>query len=215
MDDTVEKPSPMLILASASSTRKALLAQAGLHFATHPARVDERTLETTAIASGAGGRDVALLLAREKAAAIAAQHPRAIVIGADQTLALGTELLHKPDNRAAAAEQLDRLKGKTHRLHAAVALVQDDLLLWSGVETAELTMRDFSDADRDDVLDREGDAILSSVGGYRLEGPSIRLFETVAGDYFTILGLPLLPLLAALREHAPQTLAQPSGDNSL
>ena len=196
----------MLILASASATRKALLAQAGLNFTTVPAAIDERALETAANASGADGRDIALLLAREKAAAVARDHPGAFVIGADQTLALGTELLHKPVNRADAALQLDRLRGKTHRLHAAVTLVQDDILLWSDIQTAELTMRDFSDGDRDDVLSREGDAVLASVGGYRLEGPSIRLFEAITGDYFTILGLPLLPLLAGLREFAPELL---------
>lgn len=196
----------MLILASQSHTRKALLQQAGLHFDTVPASIDERGLEQTTIDAGGDGRDVALLLAEKKAATIAAAHPGAFVIGADQTLALGAELLHKPGNRSEAAAQLDRLRGKTHRLHAAVALVRDNQLLWSGVETAELTLREFSSQERDDVLDREGDAILSSVGGYRLEGPSIRLFETVTGDYFTILGLPLLPLLAALRSFAPETL---------
>ena len=196
----------MLILASASATRKALLAQAGLSFTAVPAAIDERSLEAAAIASGADGRDIALLLARAKAAAVARDHPGALVIGADQTLALGTELLHKPVNRADAAIQLDRLRGKTHRLHAAVTLVQDDILLWSDIQTAELTLRDFSDDDRDDVLTREGDAILASVGGYRLEGPSIRLFEAITGDYFTILGLPLLPLLAALRQFAPDLL---------
>jgi septum formation protein len=196
----------MLILASQSATRKALLAQAGLVFSCEPAHIDERAVEEAVLAGGGNGRDVALLLAEKKAAAIAATHPGAIVIGADQTLSLGPELLHKPENRAGAAAQLDRLRGKTHRLHAAVALVRDDILLWSGVETAELTMRDFTAEERDDVLSREGDAILASVGGYRLEGPSIRLFDTVSGDYFTILGLPLLPLLAALRAFAPETI---------
>ncbi|MGB3338217.1 MAG: Maf family protein [Devosia sp.] len=196
----------MLILASQSATRKALLEQAGLAFSCEAARIDERALEVAVIDAGGDGRDVALLLAEKKAAAVAAGHPGAIVIGADQTLSLGTELLHKPVDRAAAAAQLDHLRGKTHRLHAAVALVRDDELLWSGVETAELTMRDFTAQERDDVLAREGEAVLSSVGGYRLEGPSIRLFETVSGDYFTILGLPLLPLLAALRTLAPGTL---------
>lgn len=196
----------MLILASASAARKTLLTQAGLVFSAYPADIDERALESTAHEAGADGRDVALLLAKAKAANVARAHPGAFVIGADQTLALGTELLHKPVNRADAALQLDRLKGKTHRLHAAVTLVQDDLLLWSDVQSAELTMREFSDDDRDDVLAREGEGILSSVGGYRLEGPSIRLFEAISGDYFTILGLPLLPLLAALREFAPEVL---------
>lgn len=197
---------PMLILASQSATRKALLQQAGLVFSCQPASIDERSLEEAVIAAGGDGRDVAQHLSKRKAAAVAADHPGAIVIGADQTLSLGTELLHKPADRTAAVTQLDHLRGKTHRLHAAVALVRDDVLLWSGVETAELTLRDFTAQERDDVLAREGDAILSSVGGYRLEGPSIRLFETVTGDYFTILGLPLLPLLAALRSFAPETL---------
>jgi septum formation protein len=202
----VENIAAMLILASQSSTRKALLEQAGLVFSSQPASIDERALEEASLEAGGDGRDVALLLAERKAAAIAAAHPGAIVIGADQTLSLGTVLLHKPRDRAEAVAQLDRLRGKTHRLHAAVALVRDGLLLWSDIQTAELTMRDFTAEERDDVLDREGDAILASVGGYRLEGPSIRLFETVSGDYFTILGLPLLPLLAALRSLAPETL---------
>lgn len=197
----------MLILASQSATRKALLQQAGLQFATAAARIDERGLETAAVEAGADGRDVALLLAQKKAADVARTNPGAIVIGADQTLSLGTTLLHKPEDRDAAAAQLELLRGKTHRLHAAVALVRDDQMLWSDVQTAELTMRDFSVEEREQVLDQEGASILASVGGYRLEGPSIRLFETVTGDYFTILGLPLLPLLAAVRSHAPESLS--------
>ena len=196
----------MLILASQSQTRKALLEQAGLAFSTAAAELDERALEQGAIEAGGDGRDVALLLAQRKAAAVSVNHPGALVIGADQTLSLGASLLHKPLDMQGAAAQLDYLRGKTHRLHAGVALMRDGQLLWSDVQTAELTMRAFSEAERDDVLAREGDAVLASVGGYRLEGPSIRLFETVAGDYFTILGLPLLPLLAALREFAPETL---------
>ena len=196
----------MLILASQSQTRKALLEQAGLAFSTAAAELDERTLEQGAIEAGGDGRDVALLLAQRKAAAVSVNHSGALVIGADQTLSLGASLLHKPLDMQGAAAQLDYLRDKTHRLHAGVALMRDGQLLWSDVQTAELTMRAFSEAERDDVLAREGDAVLASVGGYRLEGPSIRLFETVAGDYFTILGLPLLPLLAALREFAPETL---------
>ena len=196
----------MLILASQSTTRKALLEQAGLRFSIAPAHIDERALEDAAIAAGGDGRDVALLLAQRKAETVAAAHPGAFVIGADQTLILGTELLHKPRDRSDAVAQLDHLRAKTHRLHAAVTLVRDDQVLWSDLQTAELTMRDFTEAERDDVLDREGDAILAAVGGYRLEGPSIHLFEKVVGDYFTILGLPLLPLLAALRSIAPETL---------
>lgn len=196
----------MLILASSSTTRKALLDKAGLPFSAEAAAIDERGLEAEAIAAGADGRDVALLLARHKAEAVSALHPDALVIGADQTLALGLELLHKPSDRADAAAQLDHLRGKTHRLHAAVTLVRNGELVWSDIQTAELTMRDFTAEERDTVLDLEGDEALHSVGGYRLEGPSIRLFETVVGDYFTILGLPLLPLLAALRDIAPELL---------
>ena len=196
----------MLILASRSATRKALLQQAGLGFTAVPAEVDERALEADAVTAGGDGRDVAIILAQRKAEAVSALHPGAIVIGADQTLSLGSELLHKPTSRSDAASQLDHLRGKTHRLHAAVSLVRDRAVIWSDIQTAELTMRDFTPQERDDVLDREGEAALTSVGGYRLEGPSIRLFETVTGDYFTILGLPLLPLLAALRSFAPETL---------
>ena len=202
----MEKLIPMLILASASATRKALLDKAGLRFAAMPAELDERHVESEALRGGGDARDVALLLARHKAEAVSRERPGDWVIGADQTLALGLELLHKPVSRTDAIAQLERLRGKTHRLHAAVTLVKDGVLLWSDLQTAELTMRDFSAAERDHVLDLEGEASLASVGSYRLEGPSIRLFETVAGDYFTILGLPLLPLLAALRDIAPELL---------
>jgi septum formation protein len=197
----------MLVLASRSPTRKALLTQAGLRFATRAPDVDERTLEATAIEQGAAAGEIALTLAAAKARAAAAG-TLDIVIGADQTLALGRELLHKPPDLASAREQLQRLRGKTHRLHAAVALVSGSALLWSHLETAELTLRDFSDAECDAVLALEGDAVLNSVGGYRLEGPSVRLLERVSGDYFTVLGLPLLPLLEALRKHAPGMLGE-------
>lgn len=196
----------MLILASASPTRKALLDKAGLRFEAIAAQIDERLVENQALEAGGDARDIALLLARHKAEAVSRDRPGDLVIGADQTLALGLELLHKPSSRAGAVAQLEHLRGKTHRLHAAVTLVRDGHLLWSDLQTAELTMRDFSDEERDHVLDLEGDASLGSVGSYRLEGPSIRLFKTVAGDYFTILGLPLLPLLAALRDIAPELL---------
>lgn len=197
----------MLILASASATRKALLDKAGLRFAAEPAVLDERAIEEQALVDGSDARDVALLLAQSKAQAVSRLHPGDIVIGADQTLALGLELLHKPASLQQAREQLEHLRGKTHRLHAAVALVRDGQVLWSDLQSAELTMRDFSAEERDQVLALEGDDILGSVGSYRLEGPSIRLFETVAGDYFTILGLPLLPLLAALRDIAPELIS--------
>jgi septum formation protein len=196
----------MLILASASATRKALLDKAGLSFTAATAPIDERVLEDQALEAGGDARDVALLLARRKAEVVSATHPGAIVIGADQTLALGRELLHKPGSMQEAAAQLDHLRGKTHRLHVGVALVRDGALLWSDLQTAELTMRAFTEAERAQIMALEGTALLGSVGSYRLEGPSIRLFDTVNGDYFTILGLPLLPLLAALRDIAPELL---------
>lgn len=200
------KTTLMLILASKSSTRAALLAGAGIRFGTCPAAIDERAVEADALGKGIGPTDVARALAEAKALDVARTRPGALVVGADQVLALGTELLHKPKDMAAAARQLERLRGRMHHLHAGVALVRDGDLLWSEVETAELVMRSFSDDERDRVLALEGDAILSSVGAYRLEGPSIRLFEQIRGDYFTILGLPLLPLLAALRTYAPELL---------
>jgi septum formation protein len=196
----------MLILASRSAARKTLLEQAGVRFDAQTAAIDERGIEADAFRGGADGRDVAVLLAQHKALAVSASWPDAWVIGADQTLTLGTTLLHKPADMAEAAAQLDALRGKTHRLHAAVSLARGNQIIWSQLKTAELTMRAFSDRERDDVLRREGESVLGSVGGYRLEGPSIRLFDSVTGDYFTILGLPLLPLLAALRLHAPEEL---------
>jgi septum formation protein len=116
-------------------------------------------------------------------------------------------MLHKPASLAEARQQLDDLRGITHRLHAGVALAINGGVVWSIVEDAEMTFRAFSSAERDTVLALEGDAVLSSLGGYRLEGPSVRLFESIRGDYFAILGLPLLPLLAALRRYAPEVFA--------
>lgn len=200
------KTTPMLILASKSSARAALLAGAGIRFEACPAAIDERAVEADALGKGVDAPNVARALAVAKAFAVARTRPGALVVGADQVLALGSDLLHKPEDLAAAARQLERLRGRVHHLHAGVALVRDAGLLWSEVQTAELVMRSFSADERDRVLALEGEAILGSVGAYRLEGPSIRLFEQIRGDYFTILGLPLLPLLAALRSHAPELL---------
>lgn len=197
----------MLILASQSTTRKALLAGAGLRFDTSPAPIDERALEAELLGKGADAPAVARRLAEAKALAVSTSRS-GVVIGADQVLAVDGELLHKPADLATAAGQLDRLAGRTHFLHAGIALAQAGRLLWSSTETAQLTMRCFTAAERDRVLALEGPEVLASVGSYRLEGPSIQLFERIEGDYFTILGLPLLPLLAALRQHAPQTLGQ-------
>jgi len=196
----------MLILASKSPARNALLAGAGVRFAASPATIDERGLEASEVGKGGDAGAVARALAEAKALAVARANRGALVIGADQVLALGAELLHKPLDMAAAAAQLARLRGRTHSLLAAVALARDGEVIWSHVERADLTMRDVSDAERDRILELEGPQILGSVGAYRLEGPSIQLFERIEGDYFTILGLPLLPLLAALRRHGPELL---------
>jgi nucleoside triphosphate pyrophosphatase len=188
-----------LVLASKSQVRGKILAAAGLRFEIRPAALDERAVEARAGVREAGA--VARLLAREKAQNMAALQPGRLVLGADQTLAAGDKRFGKPADRAEAAGQLRALRGRAHVLHSALALVRDGKLLFDCVETASLTMRDFSDGFLEDYLDLAGDSALSSVGGYQLEGIGVHLFERVEGDYFTILGLPLLPLLAYLRQN--------------
>ena len=202
------KTRAMLILASQSASRKALLAGTGLRFESSPAQIDERGLEAQVLGKGGDTIAVARRLAEAKALLVSTAWPGSLVIGADQVLALGTELIHKPADLAEAAAQLDLLRGRTHCLHSGVALARNGAVLWSSVESAALTMREFDAAERDAVLALEGEAVLGSVGGYRLEGPAIRLFSRIEGDYFTILGLPLLPLLEGLRLHAPDAFAE-------
>ncbi len=187
-----------LVLASRSEVRGRLLAGAGLRFETRPAQIDERALEATS-----GERDpvaVARLLAHAKAQAVAAAMPGRLVLGADQTMTRDGERFGKPADRAAAAAQLRTLRGRPHSLSSALALVRDGEVLFDCVDSARLTMRDFSDAFLETYLEYAGNAALSSVGGYQLEGIGVHLFERVEGDYFTILGLPLLPLLDFLRQ---------------
>jgi septum formation protein len=188
-----------LVLASKSDIRGKILAAAGLRFEIRPAHIDERAVEANASAGDAAA--AARVLARAKAEAVAANMPGRLVLGADQTLARGNARFSKPADRAAAAEQLRGLRGRTHELHSALALVRDGELLFGCVETARLTMRDFSDRFLDEYLDMAGGTAMASVGAYQLEGIGIHLFEKVEGDYFTILGLPLLPLLAFLRQN--------------
>jgi len=188
-----------LVLASRSDVRGKILAAAGLRFEIRPAQIDERAEETKIGAPDAAA--AARHLARAKAGAVAARLPGRLVLGADQTLARGNRRFSKPADRGAAVEQLQALRGRTHELHSALALVRDGETLFAHVGTARLTMRDFTDAFLEDYLDMMGDAALASVGGYQLEGIGIHLFERVEGDYFTVLGLPLMPLLAYLREN--------------
>jgi septum formation protein len=190
-------PQP-LVLASKSDVRGKILAAAGLRFEIRPAQIDERAVEAQAGPLDAAA--AARLLARKKAESVAAAQSGRLVLGADQTLARGNKRFSKPASRAEAAEQLRALRGRPHELNSALALVRDGEVLFEYMDRARLTMRDFSDAFLDDYLDMAGGAALASVGGYQLEGIGVHLFELVEGDYFTILGLPLLPLLAFLRE---------------
>jgi septum formation protein len=190
---------PPLVLASQSTTRVAMLRNAGLDFDAVPSSVDERAVEAGLLADGAMPGDIALGLAAAKAVDVAAARPGAIVVGADQTLEAEGARWHKPASRAEARAQLLALAGRTHHLRSAVVLVRDGAVAWHHVDTAALTMRAFAPDEVDAYLDRVGDRALASVGAYQIEGPGICLFARIAGDYFTILGLPLLPLLARLR----------------
>jgi septum formation protein len=176
-----------------------MLAAAGLRFDIRPSQIDERAVEDQSGVIDAAA--VARHLARAKAEAVATSLPGRLILGADQTLALGAKRLRKSADRAEAAEQLRTLRGGTHELHSALALVRDEEMLFGCVDTARLTMRDFSDRFLDNYLDMAADTVMNSVGGYQLEGIGIHLFERVEGDYFTILGLPLLPLLGFLRQN--------------
>jgi septum formation protein len=186
-----------LILASQSRARQALLANAGIAFEVIPAEIDEREIQRASGLSAPG--DIALLLARQKAIWVSSRQGDKIVVGADQTLALGKRLFSKPAGRAQAADQLRTLAGNSHELHSAVAVARDGNILFETVTVARMTMRQLSEPEINAYLDEAGDAVTTSVGTYQLEGLGIHLFESIEGDHFTILGLPLLPLLAFLR----------------
>jgi septum formation protein len=186
-----------LILASQSRTRHALLANAGISFEAVPADIDERELQQNSGLSAPG--EIAALLARRKAVSVSLQQPGRFVVGADQTLARGLRLFAKPAGRAQAAEQLRALAGGSHELHSAVAVVHDGKILLEAVTIARMTMRQLGEREIDAYLDAAGEAVTTSVGAYQLEGLGVHLFERIEGDHFTILGLPLLPLLAFLR----------------
>lgn len=188
-----------IVLASGSVHRRMLLDNAGIAFAVDPSTLDERALEAPLARSGAAPEDVALILAEAKAAEVSARHPGALVIGADQTLSLGDERFHKPADMEAARRALLALSGRTHVLSSAVALVEDGETVWRHVDQARITLRDLSPATIGRYLAEIGDAALTSVGSYQVEGRGIQLMERIEGDFFTIIGLPVLPLLAELR----------------
>lgn len=187
-----------LVLASKSSVRRALLEAAGIPLEIEPAAVDERAVESSKAAS-ASAAYVALLLARAKALEVAGRKRKSTVLGADQTLALGERRFSKPASAEVAREQLKALAGKTHELHSAVAVARGGDILFETVATARLTMRPLSNGFLDAYLAAAGGGVSSSVGAYQLERVGVHLFERIEGDHSTILGLPLLPLLAYFR----------------
>ncbi|WP_192179482.1 Maf-like protein [Mesorhizobium amorphae] len=187
-----------IILASGSPYRKAMLVNAGLDIEAVPADVDERALE--APLKGVSPEDVASILAEAKATEVSERKPGALVLGCDQTLSLGDEVFHKPADMESARRHLLALSGKTHQLNSAAVLCRNGEVLWRHVGVASLTMRKLDPAFIGRHLARVGAKALSSVGAYQIEGEGIQLFEKIEGDYFTIVGLPLLPVLAKLRE---------------
>lgn len=184
-----------LILASKSAARRAMLTDAGVHFAVQVADVDEDALKTP----GVDPVELAVELARAKALAVSRHDADAWVLGADQTLSFEGGLVSKAPTLQAARERLSAMRGRSHQLHSGAALARNGQVVWSGVDTVEMKVRDFSDAFLDAYLVAEGEALLACVGSYRLEGLGSQLFEAVEGDYFTVLGLPLWPVLAELR----------------
>jgi nucleoside triphosphate pyrophosphatase len=194
---TIWRGKDPLILASQSRARKMLLANAGIAFEPLPADIDERAIQENSGLSAPA--DIALLLARQKALFVSSQRPGRFVIGADQTLALGDRLFSKPGGRDQAAEQLRALAGRVHELHSAVAVAQDGEILFADTSVARMSMRPLREDVINAYLDQVGGAVTTSVGAYQLEGLGVHLFERIDGDHFTILGLPLLSLLAFLR----------------
>jgi septum formation protein len=195
---TVWRDKEPLILASQSLTRQALLTNAGLSLESRPAAIDERTVQQ---ASGlTTPSEIAACLAREKARSVSLRSPGRYVIGADQTLECDARLFNKPNGRAGAIEHLRALADRTHELYAAVAVVRDGSTLFENVSVARMTMRPLTDGAIIAYLDTAGDAVMNSVGCYQLEGLGVHLFTRIDGDHFTILGLPLLPLLGFLRD---------------
>ncbi|GGF75722.1 Maf-like protein [Azorhizobium oxalatiphilum] len=193
------RASDPLLLASRSAARLDMLRNAGLRVEARPVELDERAVEDEAVRSGAAPDDVARVLAREKALAASRLVPGRVVLGADQTLAVAGGVLHKPADLDAARDQLRKLSGRAHVLHSGVAVVRDEEVLFEDVDSARLVMRDLSEDFLDSYLAEAGPQVISSVGAYQIEGHGVQLFEAVEGSHFTILGLPLLKVLAYFR----------------
>ncbi len=187
-----------IILASTSKTRQTILSNAGIDFKSHDSKLEETAPRHSM--RGSSPKHIAEALAFEKARRVSETYPDTLVIGADQTLGLGDQVFSKPNSIEEASEQLTKLRGATHKLFSAVACLVNGKIIWSHCGEAELTMRNFSEAFLQAYLKSIAHTYAHSVGGYQLEGEGINLFEQVDGDYFTILGLPLLPLLAFLRQ---------------
>jgi septum formation protein len=188
-----------IVLASGSVTRRVMLESAGLAVIVDRPDVDEDTAKRNCRARGLSAAETAEMLAGAKAGQVVARHPGYITLGADQMLECDGDWLDKPSDRTAAARQIGQLSGRTHSLISAVVAMRGATVIWRTVDRAELTMRPLSSAFIESYLDRVGDQVFSSVGGYQIEGPGIQLFSEIRGDHFTILGMPLLPLLAFLR----------------
>lgn len=189
-----------LVLASQSIHRKNLMENAGLEFKCQPADIDERTIELAIKDTGATPKELALILASAKALDVSQKTPDAYVIGSDQTLSLNDELFHKPEDMEAARRTLLKLSGQTHTLNSGVSIAKNGETIWQHVSIAELTMRELSPEFIGRHLSEAGESVLTSVGAYQLEKQGVQLFEKIEGDFFTIVGLPMLPILAQLRE---------------
>jgi septum formation protein len=189
-----------LILASNSASRKALMTGAGLAFSTEAADIDERQIEAELTATNATPPEIAVALARAKAIEVSRRVPDAYVIGSDQVLSLAGRLLHKPASMAEAGDHIRAMSGTTHHLNCGVAIAHKGEAIWWDVSIARMTMRPISEPFLEKYLAKSGEGILGSVGAYHFEGPGVQLFEKIEGDYFTILGLPMLTLLAGLRD---------------